>query len=107
MAFRFNPITGQLDLVNTTTSPGGGVTGIAPTTPGAIARWVDTMGTVIENSPGTIVQDSGAIEAQGFVFDREIINDIIVPNHYTMINTDVELISGDIILDGDAQLLLL
>ena len=107
MPFKLNPITGKLDLVGSSGGGSGNVTGLPPTTPNAIARWVDTGATEIQNSPGTLVQDSGAIQAQAFVFDRQIINDVTVPNHYTVINTDVEMISGDIILEGDAQLLLL
>jgi hypothetical protein len=90
-----------------TPSSGGDVTGIPPTTIDAIARWNDTTGTTIKNSPGTLVQDSGAIEMQAALQDRQILNDVIVPNHYTMLQTDVFLISGDIILDGDSTLLLL
>lgn len=106
MGFKFNIFTGTLDIVSSS-SGSGNVTGIPPTDINAIARWADTTGTTIENSPGTFVQDSGAVQAQAFVFDRQVINDINVPDHFTMISTDVELISGDIILDGDAQLVLL
>lgn len=88
-------------------SGSGNVTGIPPTTVDAIARWNDTTGSSIKDSPGTLVQDSGAINAQAFVFNTEIINDVTVPNNYVMINTDVEMVSGDIILDGNAVLLLL
>lgn len=106
MPFKFNVFTGNLDLVGGTSSGSGNVTGIPPTTPTAIARWVDTGGTTIENSLA-LVQDGGVVQAQGFVFDRQIINDIVVPDHYSMVNSDVELISGDIYLEGDAQLILL
>ena len=88
-------------------SGSGNVTGIPPTTVDAIARWNDTTGSSIKDSPGTLVQNSGAIESQAFVFNRHILNDVTVPDNFAMINTDVELISGDIILDGSAVLLLL
>jgi hypothetical protein len=106
MPFKINPIYGTLDLVGTSSSSGG-VTGIAPTTITGIAQWADTTGTTIKDSPYTLIQNGGAIQAQGFVFDRQILNDITVPNKFTIVNTDAELISGDIILLGDAQLLLL
>ena len=106
MAYKFNPFTGTLDYYQTG-GGGSGVIGIPPTTPGAIARWVDTAGTTIGNSPNTLVQDSGAIEAQAFIFNRQILNNVTVPDNYTMINTDIELISGDVILLGSAVLLLL
>ena len=85
----------------------GNVTGLPPTTDKAIARWSGTTASYIQDSPYSIVQDGGAIQAQGFVFNRQILNDVVVPNKYTMINTDIELVSGDIYLLGDAQLLLL
>jgi len=106
MPFKFNPLTSQLDLVNAV-STGGSVTSAGTSTDKAIARWDGTSGTVIQNSPYSIVQDGGAIQAQGFVFNRQILNDVTVPSHYTMINTDVELVSGDIYLLSDATLLLL
>ena len=104
MAYKFNVFTGTLDIVGSSSS--GGVTGIPPTTIDAIARWADTTGTTIKNSPGTFVQDSGAIEMQAALQDRQILADVIVPPYFTMMQTDVYLISGDIILDGDATLIL-
>jgi hypothetical protein len=84
----------------------GNVTGVPPTNVNDIAVWGDTTGTTIKDSLA-IVQTGGAVQSQGFVFDRQIINDITVPDHYTIINSDLELISGDIYLDGDSQLILL
>jgi hypothetical protein len=106
MPYRFNIFTGTLDIVEATGSGSGNVTGIPPTTPGAIAVWVDTGATEIENSL-TFVQPSGAIQMQAALQDRQILNDITIPTHYTMLQTDVYLISGDIVLDGDSTLLLL
>jgi hypothetical protein len=107
MPFKFNPLTGQLDLVNSSGSgPSGNVTGLPPTDINAIARWADTGGDIIKNSPGTLVQDSGAIQAQAFVFERQILNDVTIPDHYSMINSDIEMISGDLIMLGDSQLIL-
>jgi hypothetical protein len=104
MSYKFNPFTGTLDYYD---SSSGGVTGVPPTDINAITRWADTGGTMIKNSPHTLVQDSGAIEAQAFIFEREIANDVTVPDGYTMISTDVSLTTGDLILDGDGTLLLL
>jgi hypothetical protein len=105
MSFRFNPFTGTLDIVGTSTSSSG-VTGPVVSTDNAIAVYNGTTGQVIKNSLA-IVQLGGAVQAQAFLADRQILNDITVPNHYTMMQTDVFLISGDIILDGDSTLLLL
>lgn len=106
MPFKINPIYGTLDLIGNTGSGSGNVTGLPPTNIRDIAIWADTTGTTIEDSLAQ-VQLGGAVQSQGFVFDRQIINDIVVPDHYSMINSDVELITGDIYLIGDAQLILL
>jgi hypothetical protein len=98
--------SGQDITITNTGSGSGNVTGIAPTTVTAIAIWANTTATEIENSLA-LVQAGGAVQAQAFVADRQILNNVTVPDHYTMIQTEVFLISGDIILDGDAQLLLL
>jgi hypothetical protein len=91
---------------SSTGSSTGNVTGIPPTTIDAIAIWADTTATEIQNSLA-IIQAGGAVVAQAFLANRQILNDVVVPNHYTMIQTDVYLVSGDIILDGDAELFLL
>ena len=99
----------RIQTSNGASSGGGGsgnVTGIPPTGIRDIAIWADATGTTIEDSIA-IVQVGGSVQAQEFVFDRQIINDVIVPDHYSAISSDVELISGDIILNGDAQLILL
>lgn len=106
MPFRFNIFTGTLDIVNASGSGGGNVTGLPPTNIRDIAIWADTTGTTIEDSLAQ-VQVGGAVQAQAFVFDRQILNDVIVPDHYSVINSDIEMLSGDLYLDGDAQLILL
>jgi hypothetical protein len=98
MPYKFNVFTGTLDLVNATSSGSGNVTGVPPTDPRAIARWVDNTGTVIENSPSTLVQDSGAIEAQGFISDRQIFGTVSVPTNYTWITDSLEQQPGSVIV---------
>ena len=108
MPFRFNPITGQLDLVNATGSTTGNVTGIPPTDLNAIARWADLTGTTIENSPGTFVQDSGAIEAQGFITNRNVPTTVTVHTGQSWIAPSLVIASGGvIILESDAQLIII
>lgn len=108
MAFKFNPITGQLDLVNSNNTPGSGnVTGVPPTDPNAIARWVDTAGTTIENSPGTYVQDGGAIQSSGFMTNRTITSTISIPDGYSMISSSLELeLGGSIELEPNGELII-
>lgn len=88
-------------------SGGGDVFGPASSTNMAIAAFNGTSGKIIENSPYSTIQPGGAIQAQAFVFNRQILNDVTVPNEYAMTGTDIELVSGDIILQGNAQLILL
>lgn len=79
MAYKviLNPFTGELQLVNTPSGGGSGVTGIAPTTIGAIASWADTAASVIQNTL-TNVQASGAIEAQGFITIQNVSGLVVV-----------------------------
>jgi len=77
MGYKFNIFTGTLDIAGTSGGGTGNVTGVPPTTITAIARWADTTGTTIENSLATI-QDSGAIESQGFITNRNIFGTVTV-----------------------------
>jgi hypothetical protein len=108
MPFKLNPITGLLDLVNATSSGTGNVTGIPPTTVGAIAQWADTTGTTIQNSPGTFVQAGGAIQANAFMTQRNITTDMFVPSGYSWIAPELELEpTGSIELEADGELVIL
>ncbi len=95
MAFKFNPITGQLDLVSSAAT--GSVGGVAPTDVNAIARWADTTGTTIQNSPGTVVQDGGGVEAQAFVASMKIDTTIQVPTDKAMIAPSLTIEPGGVI----------
>lgn len=108
MAFKFNITTGQLDLVGSTGSGSGNVTGIPPTDINAIARWDNTTGTIIKNSPGTFVQDSGAIEAQGFITTRLVTGTVTVNAGESWIAPALTISPGStIILDPDAELIII
>lgn len=86
-------------------SGSGNVTGIPPTRFDSITRWADTVGQTIKDS-NTLVQDGGAVQTQMFVFNRQILNDVFVPDHYSAVSSEVELVSGDIYLLGDSTLIL-
>jgi len=108
MPFKLNPITGNLDLVNSSSGGSGGVTGVPPTTSQAIARWVDTGGTTIEDSPGTFVQDGGAIQASGFLTNRSITTQVIIPSLYSWIAPELEIeLSGSIFIEPDGELIII
>ncbi len=96
MAYKFNPFTGTLDYYQSASA--GGVVGIAPTNIGAITRWADTTATTIENSPGTNVQDSGAIEAQGFITNRQVNGTVTVGATESWISPGLQLQPGAVIV---------
>lgn len=86
----------------------GNVTGVQPTTVDSIARWADTTGTTIKNSPNTLVQDSGAIESAGFITNRQISGTVTVNSGESWIAPALNIVSGGmIILKADAQLIIL
>ena len=85
----------------------GDVTGPVTSTDKGIARYDGTTGEVIEDSPYSIVQDGGGVQAQAFVFNRQILNNVTVPDKHDVVAADIEIVSGDLILQGDAQLVLI
>jgi hypothetical protein len=90
-------------------SSGGssGVNSIPPTDINAIARWNDTTGSYIKNSPGTYIQDSGAIEAQGYITNRTVSMTVTVNAGESWIAPALTIAPGGmIILNGDAELIL-
>lgn len=108
MAFKtvVNPYTGELQLINTSSSGSGNVTGIPPTTITGIARWADTTGTTIEDSKAT-VQDGGAIEAQGFITRRSVTDLVVIPDGESWIAPSLELeLSGSIELEPNGELII-
>jgi len=109
MAYKvvLNPFSGELQLVNQSGGSGSGVTGIAPTTVGAIATWNNTTATVIQNTL-TNVQASGAIEAQGFVTNRNVSGTVTVNATETWIAPALTIQpGGNIILQPGAELILI
>lgn len=107
MAFRLNIFTGQLDLVNPSSSGGSGnVTGVPPTDINAIARWDDTTGTTIKNSKA-FVQDGGAVEAQAYLTNRVIEESVLIKSNFTMLAANIEIEDGEIVIEQDGELLIL
>lgn len=87
---------------------GGGIPAAPPTDDKAIARWVGTSGDTLQNSPGTLVQDSGAIQSAGFITNRNVTTTITVSSGYTWIAPALVIKpSGAVILMPDAQLIIL
>lgn len=84
-----------------------GVTATQPVTDNAITRWDGNDGRKIQNSPGTLVQDGGAIQAQGFLTNRVIDELVTIPTNYTMVAANVDIEDGEIVIEEDSELLLL
>lgn len=106
ITYIFNPFTGNLDAVNTSAPSSGNVTnttGIG--TNDAIAIF-DVDGTHIKNSV-TKVQDSGAIEAQGFLTRRSITALVSIPNGESWIAPSLELeLTGSIELEPNGEIII-
>lgn len=92
MPYKFNVFTGNLDYYQSGTAAGN-VTGLPPSTDKAIARWFGTGADTIQDSK-TLVQDSGAIQAQAFIEDRQINGNVDVPTNYTWIADAIEMQPG-------------
>lgn len=105
MPYKFNPFTGTLDYFQAGSALG--VTGVPPTNVGAIARWANTGATVIANSPNTNVQDSGAIEAQGFLTQSNVSGIVTVNPGEAWIAPGLNLEAGGgiILLPGSSLIL--
>lgn len=107
MGFKLNPLTGMLDLVGSSSSSSG-ITGPVTSTNKAITRWNGTSGDVVQDSPGTLVQDSGAIEAQGYITNRVVTNTVTVNSTETWIAPSLEVAAGGtIVLGSGAQLIII
>lgn len=89
-------------------SGSGNVTGIPPTTIDAITRWADAAGSVIKNSPGTLVQDGGAIQATGFITNRSVTTLLSIPSEYSCIAPELEIeLTGSIEIEPDGELIII
>jgi hypothetical protein len=104
VGFKLNVLTGQLDLVNSS-SGSGNVTGVPPTDINAIARWDDTTGTTIKNSPGTYIQDSGAIVAQAHITNTIITGEVTIDSDHVMITSGFTIEpTGELVIESDGEL---
>lgn len=103
MAWKYNPFIGNLDYYQ---SGSGDVVGPSSATDNAIARYDGTTGKLIQNSLA-IIQDGGAIQANGFIENRVVDELITIPSNYTMISANLEIDDGEIIIESDGELLIL
>jgi hypothetical protein len=106
MPYAFNVFTGTLDYYQSQSGTSG-VFGVPPTTPGAIASWANTSGSLIQNTL-TNVQNSGAIEAQGFITERNVNGTVTVNSSETWIAPALTLQPGaNIIIQPGGELLII
>lgn len=105
MAFKFNPLTSQLDIVGTGGS-GSGVTRVGNTTDKHIPRWLGDNADTIENSDA-LVQDGGAVEAIAYVSNTTIDKEIVVPDTKVMISSSLDIAPGGVIDLGSGSKLII
>jgi hypothetical protein len=86
---------------------GGDVVGPPSSTNQAIAVWDGTTGQLLEDGPGTNVQPSGAIAAQGFITDQDVTGTVTVGANQTWVAPSLTLTdTGVIDLSGGGTLIL-
>jgi hypothetical protein len=106
LAWKFNPFTGQLDLVGSGSSGSGDVVGPASATDNAIARYDGTTGKLIQDSK-TLVQDGGGIEAQGFITNKLITDTIVIHANQVMVTSGFSIeLTGELVIEADGELVL-
>lgn len=102
-----NFYTGELQLINSSSSSGGGdVFGPSSSTDNAITRYDGTTGKLIQNSKA-LLQDSGIIEAQGFLTTRQVTDLVQVKPGETWIAPEIELeLTGTIEIELDGEIVI-
>ena len=105
MSLKFNPFTGTLDIVGASSS-GGDVFGPSSATDKGIARYDGITGKLIQDSKA-LVQDGGAVQTQAILINRVIEDLVTIPTNFTMLVSNVEIENGEIVIDTDAELVIL
>lgn len=88
MPFKFNPLTGTFDLVGSSGSGSGDVTGPASSTDNAVARFDGTTGKLIQNSVVTIADTTGNMAGVG------TINSLVLPSSDFVGRTDTQTLTN-------------
>jgi hypothetical protein len=85
----------------------GDITGPASSTDNAVVRWDGTTGKIIQNS-NAILEDSGAMHAQGFITNRNVNGTMTVGPTESWISPSLEMQPGAVIvLAAGAQLIII
>ena len=108
MAYKLNVFTGTLDIVGTSSGgSGSGVTRVGPTNDRRITRWAGNSSDTIQNSQA-LVQDGGAIEAQGFITSKLITDTITIHGDQVMITSGFSIEpTGELVIEADGELVVL
>jgi hypothetical protein len=105
-----NATTGVLFIEGPASSGGGGsgdVVGPPSSTNQAIAVWDGTTGQLLEDGPGTEVQPSGAIVAQGFITNQDVTGLVVVGSDQAWVAPSLNLtLTGSIDLTAGGQLII-
>lgn len=100
MAFKFNPITAALELASQ------GISRFGSTIDKSITRWNGNNNDSVQGSI-TLVQDSGAIEAQAFITNKLIIDTVTVNASQVMITSEFIIEpTGELIIEADGEVVL-
>jgi hypothetical protein len=98
MALVFNAIEGTFDFV--------GIRGPNGATDKGIARYNGTSGQVIQDSKA-VVQDGGAVVAQGFVANKLITDTITIGANQVYVTSGFSIeLTGELVIDADGELVL-
>lgn len=108
MPFKFNPLTSELDLVNSPTVGTGNVISTSiPSTDNAISRYDGITGLYIQDSLA-ILSDSGTIESRGFIGHKEIDTAISLPQKTYMVVSGLMITgTGSLFIDNDSNVIII
>lgn len=107
--YKQDAVNGWLFIEGPAASGGGSgdVVGPPSSTNQSIAVWDGTTGQLLEDGPGTNVQPSGAIAAQGFITDQLVTGTVTVGANQTWVAPSLTLTdTGVIDLSGGGTLIL-
>ncbi len=108
--YKQDAVNGYLFIEGPTSSGGGGggdVVGPPSSTNQAIAVWDGTTGQLLEDGPGTEVQPSGAIVAQGFITNQDVTGLVTVGSDQAWVAPSLNLtLTGSIDLTAGGQLII-
>ena len=108
--YKQDAVNGQLFVENGSQSGGGSgggdVFGPVSATDNAISRYDGITGKLIQNSKA-LLQDGGGIQTQAIMVNRSITDTVMINSNYSMITPEIELEDGELIIEGDAEIVII